>query len=182
MVGTKESKEARYKEYTSKLVPWIKEQIDKSSDKIFRAKVEDIINKMGPIFKKDISTYKSKKDINVRALFELKYLLWPDEIVVNGTIDERAVEQLLTFRRATPEDESPSWGLTESIGEEGTYYTKNIVIDVVTENPFVLSDEIIMKLINTLELPNAVKSNSFYEFVESNVSITKIGDWKIVKD
>lgn len=76
MVEAIESKEAMYREYTSKLVPWIKEQIDKKPDKIFRIKVEDIINKMGPIFKKDISVYKSKKDINVRALFELKYLLY----------------------------------------------------------------------------------------------------------
>lgn len=178
----KESTITRYKEYTLELVSWLEEQIDQSIDKIIIIKVEDLINKMGPIFRKDISIYMYKKDINVRVLFELKYLLWPSGIVINGTIDKKTGEQLLTFRRATSEDESPFPGLTESIGEEGIYYTKNITIDIVTENPFILSDEIIMELIDELELPNAVKSDSIFKYVESDISITKIGDWKIVKD
>lgn len=181
MIEAKESKETRYREYTSKLIPWIEKQIDKSIDKTIKIKIEDIIDKMGTIFKKDISIYKSKKDINVRALFELKYLLWPDNIVVNGTIDKKTGEQLLTFRKATSEDEYPLPGLIESIGEESTYYTKNITISFVTENPFILSDDIIKQLIKELELPNAVKSDSIFEYVESDMSITKTGDWKMVK-
>jgi hypothetical protein len=162
----KESKEVRYRDHTSKLVPWIKEQIETSPDKIVRIKAEDVIDEMGPIFKKDISIYKSKKDINIRALWELKYLLWADEIVVNGA-KNKDDEDLITFRKATPEDDGPISGLTEF--KEDTYYFREIVVEIVTEDPFTVSDSDILDAIDNINIP------------EGSISTAKLGDWKIAK-
>lgn len=162
----KESKEARYREYKSKLISWIKEEIDKSLDKIVRAKAEDVIEEMGPIFKKDVSIYKSKKDIHIRALWELKYLLWPDGIVVNGA-KSNDDEDLITFRKATPEDEPPFPGLTEF--KEDTYYFREVVIEIVTEDPFNVSDSDIIDAIDDINVP------------AGSISAAKLGNWKIAK-
>ena len=162
----KESKETIYIDYTSKLVPWIKEQIEKSPDKIVRVKAEDIIDEMGPTFKKDISIYKSEKDIHIRALWELKCLLWPDEIVVNGAMSKDD-EDLITFRKATPEDESPVPGLTEF--KEDTYYLREILVEIVTEDPFTVSDSDIIDAIDNVNIP------------EGSISTAKLGNWKIAK-
>lgn len=161
-----ESKETRYREYTSKLVPWIDEEIGKSPDKIVRVKAEDVIEEMGPIFKKDISIYKSKKDIHIRALWELKYLLWPDVIAVNGAISVND-EDLITFRNATPEDDAPEPGLLE-FGED-TYYFREIVVEVVVEDPFTVSDSDIIDAIDSTNIP------------EGSISTVKLGNWKIAK-
>lgn len=121
---------------------------------------------MGPIFKKDISIYTSKKYINIRALWELKYLLWPDEIVVNGATSKDD-EHLITFRKTTSEDEPPIPGLTGF--KEDTYYFREIVVEIVTEDPFTVSDSDIIDAINNINMP------------EGSISAAKLGNWKIAK-
>lgn len=167
MLKAKESKETRYRDAISKLTPFIKENIDKSPNKMVISTVESIINSMGPIFKKDISIYKSKGDINVRAFFELKYLLWPDGIVVDGAMTNKG--DGLIFRRATSEDRLPISGLTADIGEENTNYFKKVDVDVVTGDMLAISDDDIESIID------GVGTGDF------EMSITKIGDWKKVK-
>lgn len=166
----KESKEVIYREYTSKFVPWLKEQIDKSPDKIVTARVEDTVKQMGPKFKEDISIYKDKDDIDIRALFELKYLLWPDGIVVSGSMISTG--NVFTFRRTTPEDEPPTPGLIETIGEEDVWYVKHVDADVMSPSPFNIPDKYIK---------DDIESNVFYGRGDIGISVTKIGDFKKVK-
>ncbi len=166
---TKESKESRYREYTSELISWLKEQIDKSPNKNVIVKVDDIVGLMGPIFKKDIGVYKNKKDIDVRALFELKYLLWPDEIVVDGAITK--IGNALVFRRSTPTDEPPVPDLIETIGGENILYVKHIEVDVMSEDPFLMTYFYIEHVIN----------DTFDGRGDIGISVTKIGDFKTTK-
>ena len=168
----KTQKEIRYREYTSKLIPWLKEQIDKSPDKIIRIKVEDVIDvidKMGTIFKKDINIYSSKKDIHIRALWELKYLLWADGIVVKGGMNKIG-EDLLIFRKKTSEDEPPIPNLIEVIGEKEAYYFKKVEANVVTENIFAITDIDIKDKINELDIAE-----------DFGIYIVKFSDWETVK-
>lgn len=169
MAKVKESKEAKYRDTLSKLVPFVNENIDKSPNKIVITTVESIIHSMGSIFKKDISIYKSNDDINIRALFELKYLLWPDGIVVDGALTNKG--DGLIFRRATSEDRSPNPGLTTDIGEEDIYYLKRVDAAVVTGDISSISDNDIENIIDGL---NALIGDSV-------MSVTKIGDWEKVK-
>lgn len=164
---TKESKEAIYREYTSKFIPWLKDQIDKSPDKIVMAKVEEIVKQMGPKFKEDISIYKDKDDIDTRVLFELKYILWPDGIVVGGAMTHTG--NLLSFRRTIPEDESPTPGLIETIGEEDIWYVRHIDADVMSPSPFNIPDS---------HIKDEIESNVFYGRGDIGISVTKIGDFK----